>query len=140
MQKLLDLGAKPLTLSDSAGYVYDEAGIDRDKLRWVMDLKNVRRGRIEEYAAKFKSAVYTPIDGKDATTIVTPRQGGLVEAQIETGRTHQIRRHLSSIGHPIAGDLRYGSMVKAPRLMLHAWRLEHAELGTIEAPVPSNFL
>src|SRR5690349_12524229 len=44
VEKLLDLGAKPLTLSDSAGYIYDEAGIDRDKLEWVMTLKNKRRG------------------------------------------------------------------------------------------------
>jgi glutamate dehydrogenase (NADP+) len=64
VQKLLDLGAKPLTLSDSAGYIYDDAGIDRDKLAWVMQLKNVRRGRIEEYATQFKSAVYKPIDSK----------------------------------------------------------------------------
>jgi glutamate dehydrogenase (NADP+) len=62
VEKLLDLGALPLTLSDSTGYVFDEAGIDRQKLAFVMDLKNVRRGRIEEYAAKFKSAVYTPVD------------------------------------------------------------------------------
>src|SRR4249920_1960829 len=52
IEKLLDLGAKPVTLSDAAGYIYDEAGIDRDELRFVMDLKNVRRGRIDEYAAK----------------------------------------------------------------------------------------
>lgn len=82
----------------------------------------------------------TPIDGKDARTIVTPRERDLVEVQIETGRTHQIRRHLNEIGHPITGDARYGSKIKAPRLMLHAWKLEHAELGTIEAPVPSDFL
>jgi glutamate dehydrogenase (NADP+) len=62
VEKLLDLGAKPLTLSDSAGYIYDEAGIDRDKLKYVMDLKNTRRGRIEEYAATYKTATYTPID------------------------------------------------------------------------------
>ncbi|HEY5923781.1 MAG TPA: NADP-specific glutamate dehydrogenase [Kofleriaceae bacterium] len=62
VEKLLDLGAKPLTLSDSTGYIYDEAGIDRDKLKYVMDLKNVRRGRIEEYAAQYKTAVYRPID------------------------------------------------------------------------------
>jgi 23S rRNA-/tRNA-specific pseudouridylate synthase len=82
----------------------------------------------------------TPIDGNDARTIVTPRERDLVEVQIETGRTHQIRRHLSEIGHPIIGDTRYGSHTKAPRLMLHAWKLGHAELGTIEAPVPSDFL
>jgi glutamate dehydrogenase (NADP+) len=60
VEKLLDLGAKPLTLSDSGGYVYDEAGIDREKLAFVSDLKNVRRGRIKEYADKYQSAVYTP--------------------------------------------------------------------------------
>lgn len=61
-EKLLDLGAKVVTLSDSSGYIYDEAGIDRDKLAFVMDLKNVRRGRIKEYADKYSSAVYTPLD------------------------------------------------------------------------------
>ena len=64
VEKLLDLGAKPLTLSDSAGYVYDEAGIDRDKLKFAMDLKNQRRGRIKEYADKFKTATYVPVDPK----------------------------------------------------------------------------
>ena len=61
-EKLLDLGAKPVTLSDSSGYIYDEAGIDREKLAFAMDLKNVRRGRIKEYAEKYSSAVYTPLD------------------------------------------------------------------------------
>lgn len=64
VEKLLQLGAKPVTLSDSNGYVYDEAGIDKDKLGFVMDLKNVRRGRIKEYADKYKTAVYVPIDPK----------------------------------------------------------------------------
>ena len=63
-EKLLDLGAKPVTLSDSSGYIYDEKGIDREKLAFVMDLKNVRRGRIKEYADKYKSAVYTTVDPK----------------------------------------------------------------------------
>jgi glutamate dehydrogenase (NADP+) len=61
-EKLLDLGAKVVTLSDSAGHIYDEEGIDRDKLAFVMDLKNVRRGRIKEYAEKYPNAVYTPVD------------------------------------------------------------------------------
>ena len=61
-EKLLDLGGKPVTLSDSGGYIYDEEGVDRDKLAFVMDLKNVRRGRIKEYAGKYSSAVYTEID------------------------------------------------------------------------------
>jgi glutamate dehydrogenase/leucine dehydrogenase len=52
-EKLIELGAKVVTLSDSSGYIYDEAGIDSEKLAFVMDLKNVRRGRIKEYAQKF---------------------------------------------------------------------------------------
>ncbi|MCF8360099.1 MAG: NADP-specific glutamate dehydrogenase [Prolixibacteraceae bacterium] len=52
-EKLLELGAKPVTLSDSSGYVYDPEGIDTEKLAWVMELKNIRRGRISEYAKKY---------------------------------------------------------------------------------------
>lgn len=62
VEKILDLGGKVLTLSDSNGYVYDEEGIDKDKLKFVMELKNVRRGRIKEYVEKYKNAVYTEID------------------------------------------------------------------------------
>lgn len=62
IEKVLDLGGKAVTLSDSDGYIYDEAGIDREKLRWVMDLKNVRRGRIGEYAEKFRGASYRRFD------------------------------------------------------------------------------
>ena len=61
-EKLITLGAKPVTLSDSTGYIYDEEGITRDKLSFIMDLKNVRRGRISEYAEKFKGVVFTPRD------------------------------------------------------------------------------
>jgi glutamate dehydrogenase (NADP+) len=62
VEKLIDLGAVPTTLSDSNGHVYDEAGIDREKLAWVIELKNVRRGRIQEYVERYPSAVYTPVD------------------------------------------------------------------------------
>jgi glutamate dehydrogenase (NADP+) len=61
-EKLIELGAKVITLSDSSGYIYDEQGIDREKLDYVMRLKNVQRGRIKEYAEKYKDAVYTPVD------------------------------------------------------------------------------
>ena len=64
VEKILDFGGKPVTLSDSTGYIYDEAGIDREKLKFAMDLKNVRRGRIKEYSDKYKTAVYTPVDSK----------------------------------------------------------------------------
>jgi glutamate dehydrogenase (NADP+) len=61
-EKVLDLGGKVITLSDSTGYILDEEGVDREKLAYVMDLKNVRRGRIKEYAEEYKNAVYTPVD------------------------------------------------------------------------------
>ncbi len=61
-EKLLELGGKVVTFSDSSGYIYDEEGIDKDKLAYVMRLKNVKRGRIKEYTDKFSSAVYSPVD------------------------------------------------------------------------------
>ncbi len=60
-EKLIQLGAKPVTLSDSNGYIYDDEGIDAGKLAFVMDLKNKRRGRIKEYVEKYPSAVYTEV-------------------------------------------------------------------------------
>ena len=53
IEKLLQLGAKPLTCSDSDGYIYDPDGIDEEKLAYIMELKNVERGRIKEYAEKY---------------------------------------------------------------------------------------
>src|SRR5580765_1381671 len=64
VDKLISLGARAVTLSDSTGYIYDEAGIDRDKLAFVMDLKNTRRGRISEYADKFRGATFTAVDAE----------------------------------------------------------------------------
>ncbi len=57
-EKCIELGAKVLTLSDSSGYILDEDGIDSDKLAFVMDLKNVRRGRIHEYTEKYPNAKF----------------------------------------------------------------------------------
>jgi glutamate dehydrogenase (NADP+) len=65
VEKLLDFGAKPITLSDSGGVLYDKDGIDRDKLHWVMDLKNERRGRIMEYADRFPGAEFIPADPRN---------------------------------------------------------------------------
>jgi glutamate dehydrogenase (NADP+) len=59
VQKLIQLGAKPVTLSDSAGFIHDPDGIDEEKLAFVMELKNVKRGRISEYAKKYTGATYT---------------------------------------------------------------------------------
>lgn len=54
-EKLIELGAKVITVSDSGGTVYDPNGINTEKLQWIMELKNVRRGRIKEYADEFKA-------------------------------------------------------------------------------------
>jgi glutamate dehydrogenase (NADP+) len=65
VEKLLHLGAKPVTLSDSGGFIHDPDGIDEEKLAWVMDLKNERRGRIMAYAERFPAASFTPADPSD---------------------------------------------------------------------------
>jgi glutamate dehydrogenase (NADP+) len=65
VEKLIHLGAKPVTLSDSGGFVHDPDGIDAEKLAWVMDLKNERRGRIMAYAERFPTATFTPADPSD---------------------------------------------------------------------------
>ena len=61
IEKLIDLGARAVTASDSEGFVYDEAGFDREKLAFLIQLKNVRRGRMREYADRFARVVYTPL-------------------------------------------------------------------------------
>jgi glutamate dehydrogenase (NADP+) len=58
VEKLIDCGAKPITMSDSGGFIYDKNGINEEKLEWVKSVKNVRRGRISEYAKKFRGSKY----------------------------------------------------------------------------------
>jgi glutamate dehydrogenase (NADP+) len=62
VEKIIELGGKVVTLSDSSGYIYDEEGIDSDKLTFVKRLKNIKRGRIREYIDKYPQAVYTKAD------------------------------------------------------------------------------
>src|SRR5690606_38001907 len=88
-EKCIEVGATVLTMSDSEGYIYDPAGIDKEKLAYIMELKNVRRGRIREYALKygceffegqkpwnvkcdvaFPNATQNELDGIDAQTLV----------------------------------------------------------------------
>ena len=88
-EKLIELGAKPVTMSDSNGYIYDPDGIDREKLNYIMELKNLYRGRIREYAETYgvkyvegarpwnekadialPSATQNEIDGEDAKALV----------------------------------------------------------------------
>lgn len=66
-EKLIELGAKVVTLSDSSGWIHDPEGIDSEKLAWVMDLKNNRRGRISEYADEFTGSTHHAID-RDAAS------------------------------------------------------------------------
>lgn len=89
IEKVLDLGGKPVTVSDSSGYIYDPAGIDREKLEYIMELKNIKRGRVKEYAEKYgckyvegkrpwevkcdvalPSATQNEISGDDAETLI----------------------------------------------------------------------
>ncbi len=59
IEKIIQMGGKPISASDSSGYIYDEEGITSEKLEFIKDLKNNRRGRIKEYAEKYNSATYT---------------------------------------------------------------------------------
>jgi glutamate dehydrogenase (NADP+) len=68
-EKLIDLGARPVTFSDSDGFVHDPDGIDREKLAFVLDLKNARRGRISEYAERFPGATFTAAAHGDANPL-----------------------------------------------------------------------
>jgi len=61
-EKVLQLGGIVITMSDSGGFIHDPNGITFEKLEWIKELKNVRRGRISEYANKFEGAIYTPVD------------------------------------------------------------------------------
>jgi glutamate dehydrogenase (NADP+) len=67
IEKILQNGGVPVTASDSSGFIYDPDGIDMEKLDYIMDLKEVRRGRIHEYAEKYPGATFTPRDNNVAT-------------------------------------------------------------------------
>ncbi|MCP4199725.1 MAG: NADP-specific glutamate dehydrogenase [Proteobacteria bacterium] len=67
VEKVNDLGGKVVTLSDSSGFILDEEGVSAEKLAFVIDLKNNKRGRIKEYADKYKSATYIAVDPKADT-------------------------------------------------------------------------
>ena len=105
------------------------------ELSKVFAAREVRKTYLARFDPPLEREVVieTPIEGKGAKTIAHPNG----EVIIETGRTHQIRIHLASIGHPVIGDRRYGGK-SAPRLMLHAWKLEHERFGLLEATPPDD--
>ena len=73
-EKILQMGGRVVTLSDSSGYIYDEEGFDEEKLKFIMHLKNIKRGRIREYLEEYPQAEYTEIDpGLDHNPIWTHR-------------------------------------------------------------------
>ena len=83
-EKATELGAKIITMSDSGGYIVDHNGIDAEKLAWIKDLKNGRRGRISEYTSKFSGATYhegkTPWNEKCDVALPCATQNELHEA------------------------------------------------------------
>lgn len=87
VEKLIQLGGKTITLSDSDGTIVDEAGVDAGKLAFVLDLKNVRRGRIQEYAAQYKGAAYYP--GKSVWEVIR-EQGLKVDLAFPSARENEI--------------------------------------------------
>lgn len=87
VEKLLDLGAKVITLSDSNGPIVDEAGIDRRKLDFIMELKNVRRGRIREYAEKYNVPYF---EGKSVWDVIA-EQGIKVDACFPSATENEIQ-------------------------------------------------
>ncbi|WP_456460561.1 NADP-specific glutamate dehydrogenase [Reichenbachiella sp.] len=88
IEKLLHLGAKPVTVSDSQGYIYDPEGIDEEKLAFIKELKNEQRGRISEYAKKYKSAKFnkdvTPWNAKVDLAFPCATQNELPDYDMQT--------------------------------------------------------
>jgi glutamate dehydrogenase (NADP+) len=65
MEKLIELGAKVVTFSDSGGFIYDPEGVDREKLEWLKELKNLQRGRVRKFAERYSGAEFTSADTGD---------------------------------------------------------------------------
>ena len=113
---------------------------------------------LSEHEQTGRSKAQRGVNFQEATThyrvVSAMREASLLQLRIETGRTHQIRRHLQSVGHPVAGDARYGDFPfnrlarvrwGLRRMFLHAWKLElpHPMSGRplrLEAPVPDELL
>jgi glutamate dehydrogenase (NADP+) len=101
VEKLLALGAKPVTLSDSSGTIYDDTGITAEKLAFVKTLKNIRRGRIQEYAQAFPQAVYTPVE---PTHVSNPLWGHPADCAFPCAIQNEI--NAQDARHLVAGGVR----------------------------------
>ncbi len=152
VEKLLHLGAKPVTLSDSDGSIYDEDGISEQKLQWAMELKNVRRGRIKEYADKFNakyipgkkpwgvkcdiafpSATQNEIDGNDAKTLLKNGcfaigEGANMPSTPEAIKAFQTARILYSPGKAAnAGGVATSGLEMSQNSMRLSWSREEVD-------------
>jgi len=98
VEKLLDAGARPVTLSDSDGFVHDPDGFDRDKLAWVKELKNERRGRIREYAERYPAATYRPATGSEENSLWSVPADCAFPCATQNELTEQDAKHLVAGG------------------------------------------
>ena len=166
VQKLQQLGAKVVTLSDSNGFIYDPDGIDAEKLAYVMELKNVKRGRISEYVTKYPTATYTAdakpwgvkcdcafpcatqneISGDAAKTLVANgcklvAEGANMPSSIEAIETFQQAGILYAPGKASnAGGVATSGLEMCQNSMRLAWTAEEvdAKLKTIMTAIHNN--
>lgn len=151
-EKVLQLGGKVMTLSDSDGYVYNPNGIDREQLDWVMDLKNVRRGRISEFADKFglkfvagarpwyekgdialPSATQNEVDEDEAKALVkngvfAVGEGANMPSRPEAIRVYQSNKILYSPGKASnAGGVSVSGLEMSQNSMKYSWSKEEVD-------------
>jgi glutamate dehydrogenase (NADP+) len=100
-RKLIELGAIPVTLSDSSGWIHDPAGIDEEKLQFVMHLKNECRGRISEYCEKYSTATYTPTESGASSNALWAVQA---DAAFPSATQNEI--NAEDAGNLVAGGVR----------------------------------
>jgi glutamate dehydrogenase/leucine dehydrogenase len=164
-EKAIELGAKVVTLSDSAGYIYDPKGIDKEKLEYVLWLKNVKRGRIKEYAEKYgveyvegkgpwgikcdvalPSATQNEIDGDDAKTLIANgcylvSEGANMPSTPEAIEVYLENRILYGPGKAAnAGGVSVSGLEMAQNSMRYSWTRKEvdAKLQQIMIDIHSN--
>lgn len=150
IEKLLQLGAKPLTASDSSGFIYDPDGIDQEKLEFLKDLKEVRRGRISEYAEKFgctfkegrpwdvkadlafPCATQNEVNEEEAKTLIANGLIALAEGAnmpCEPQAQHQLRTHLLYAPGKAsnAGGVAVSGLEQSQNALRISWSLEEVD-------------
>jgi glutamate dehydrogenase (NADP+) len=152
-EKLIQLGAKPVTLSDSSGFVHDPDGIDPEKLEWLKDLKEVRLGRISEYAERFPNVTFHPatppwrvpvdlafpcatqneLDGDDARTLIdngvlAVAEGANMPSTLDAVRAFRRARTLFGPGKAAnAGGVAVSGLEQSQNALRIAWSKAEVE-------------